>query len=202
MLNDPNEELLKKKCEVLVERCRSIQQDNERLVYRIHQAKKILARSKKEKKFLINRLDQHGDKWRVAPMGAFEENETSECGFKPEKSGTKPNVNCHKDEKSKKLVKKKATKNDPNAPKRPANPFFQFCQQQRPRAMERMPGEPEPTKQELTRQLATKWKALSTEDKKVYYDMYERSKEKYVAEMQIYNKKFEDLPQKISSPLI
>lgn len=28
----------------------------------------------------------------------------------------------------------------------------------------------------------------------VYYDMYERSKEKYVAEMQIYNKKTEDTP--------
>lgn len=28
----------------------------------------------------------------------------------------------------------------------------------------------------------------------VYYDMYERSKEKYVAEMQIYNKKTEDAP--------
>lgn len=29
------------------------------------------------------------------------------------------------------------------------------------------PGEAEPTKQELTRQLAIKWKSLSTPDKKV-----------------------------------
>lgn len=64
--------------------------------------------------------------------------------------------------------------------------------------MERLAGEPEPSKQELTRQLATTWKSLSSEDKKVYYDMYERSKEKYVAEMQIYNKKSEDTPNHMS----
>lgn len=51
------------------------------------------------------------------------------------------------------------------------------------------PGEAEPTKQELTRQLAIKWKSLSTPDKKIYVDMYERSKEKYAAEMSEYNMK-------------
>lgn len=34
------------------------------------------------------------------------------------------------------------------------------------------PGEVEPTKQELTRQLAIKWKTLSTPDKKVCLKMY------------------------------
>jgi len=61
---------------------------------------------------------------------------------------------------------------DPNAPKRPANPFFQFCQEQRPIVMERLGmeqkcGEAEPSKQELTRQLASKWNTLPPEDKKV-----------------------------------
>lgn len=62
---------------------------------------------------------------------------------------------------------------DPNAPKRPANPFFQFCQEQRQILMEQLnaelkPGEAEPSKQELTRQLAVKWKSLSGQDKQVY----------------------------------
>jgi non-histone protein 10 len=61
---------------------------------------------------------------------------------------------------------------DPNAPKRPANPFFQFCQEQRPIVMERLgmeqkSGEAEPSKQELTRQLASKWNTLPPEGKKV-----------------------------------
>lgn len=74
----------------------------------------------------------------------------------------------------KKPSKRKSTKTekDPNAPKRPSNPFFQFCQEQRQILMEQInaelkPGEIEPSKQELTRQLALKWKSLSVPDKQV-----------------------------------
>lgn len=117
-------------------------------------------------RYLVNRLDQHGDAWREAPMGVLEENSIFQCSPKQEKN-SKSVVNNVKEEKPKKGTKRKGTKTDPNAPKRPANPFFQFCQEQRPRVMERLAGEPEPSKQELTRQLATTWKSLSSEDKKV-----------------------------------
>ncbi|XP_034174503.1 uncharacterized protein LOC117601616 [Osmia lignaria lignaria] len=195
---EPEEfDIYKRKYQLLLDRCEVLQQENERLVYRIQRVRKLLKRTRKEKKFLIDRLDQHGDRWREAPMGVLEENSTFQVTSKPEKT---PKATGHnsKEEKTKKVTKRKGTKADPNAPKRPANPFFQFCQEQRPRVMERLAGEPEPSKQELTRQLATTWKSLSSEDKKVYYDMYERSKEKYVAEMQIYNKKSEDTPNQMS----
>lgn len=117
-------------------------------------------------RFLIDRLDQHGDRWREAPMGVLEENNVFQVTPKPEKA-TKATAHNSKEEKTKKGTKRKGAKTDPNAPKRPANPFFQFCQEQRPRVMERLAGEPEPSKQELTRQLATTWKSLSSEDKKV-----------------------------------
>ncbi|XP_015182471.1 PREDICTED: non-histone protein 10 [Polistes dominula] len=186
-------DVYKRKYQMLLDRCEILQQENERLVFRIQKVRKLLKRTRKEKKFLIDRLDQHGDRWREAPMGVLEENSVFQSTFKQEK-GTKAAPNNSKEDKPKKVTKRKGTKADPNAPKRPANPFFQFCQEQRPRVMERLAGDPEPSKQELTRQLATTWKSLSSEDKKVYYDMYERSKEKYVAEMQIYNKKTEDPP--------
>lgn len=68
-------------------------------------------------------------------------------------------------------AKRKAQKPpvDPNAPKRPANPFFQFCQEQRSIVLENLVslGQGEPTKQEVTKHLATKWNALTTDDKKV-----------------------------------
>lgn len=59
---------------------------------------------------------------------------------------------------------------DPNAPKRPANPFFQFCQEQRPLVLDSMisSGNREPSKQDLTKQLAANWNVLSRKDKKVY----------------------------------
>lgn len=80
---------------------------------------------------------------------------------------------------TKKTVKRTKTKQekDPNAPKRPSNPFFQFCQDQRQTLQEQLtaelkPGEALPTKQELTRQLAIKWKSLSLPDKKVFKLFY------------------------------
>ncbi|KAL2716331.1 high mobility group B protein 6 [Vespula squamosa] len=195
---EPEEfDVYKRKYQLLLDRCEILQQENERLVFRIQRIRKLLKRTRKEKKFLIDRLDQHGDRWREAPMGVLEENNVFQATLKQEK-GTKATPNNSKEDKPKKGTKRKGAKADPNAPKRPANPFFQFCQEQRPRVMERLAGEPEPSKQELTRQLATTWKSLSSEDKKVYYDMYERSKEKYVAEMQIYNKKTEDAPSQMS----
>lgn len=195
---EPEEfDVYKRKYQLLLDRCEILQQENERLVFRIQRVRTLLKRTRKEKKFLIDRLDQHGDRWREAPMGVLEENSVFQATLKQEK-GAKGTSNNSKEEKPKKGTKRKGAKADPNAPKRPANPFFQFCQEQRPRVMERLAGEPEPSKQELTRQLATTWKSLSSEDKKVYYDMYERSKEKYVAEMQIYNKKAEDTPSQMS----
>ncbi|XP_034942236.1 non-histone protein 10 [Chelonus insularis] len=190
--------IYKRKYQFLLERCEVLQQDNERLVHRIQRIRKILKRTRKEKRFLIDRLDKHGDQWRDAPMGVLEENNTFSVAIKPEKVSKSGQV-AKDDKVNKKGTKRKGAKADPNAPKRPANPFFQFCQEQRPRVMERLAGEPEPSKQELTRQLATTWKSLSSEDKKVYYDMYERSKEKYVVEMQKYHKKTEEIPTQMSA---
>lgn len=82
---------------------------------------------------------------------------------------------------------------DPRAPKRPANPFFQFCQDRRSAVMDELnselqPGESEPSKQELTRQLAYRWRKMNIFDKQIYVNMYETSKQKYNQEMLVYNK--------------
>ncbi|XP_044734008.1 HMG1/2-like protein [Chrysoperla carnea] len=196
----PQYDIYQKKYQLLLERCDVLQQDNERLVNRLYYIKKMVKRRKVECKFIMDRLDSHGDDWRNAPA--------PEQDIKPDISNLikPPTIKVEKGigsnskvitDKSKKKVKKKPTKSekperDPNAPKRPANPFFQFCQEQRTIVMERLnselkPGEPEPSKQELTRQLAIKWKTLTSEDKQVYVDMYERSKEKYAIEMDAYN---------------
>lgn len=82
---------------------------------------------------------------------------------------------------------------DPNAPKRPANPFFQFCQEQRSILMDELnselqPGQPELSKQELTRQLAQRWRSMDPATKQIYVNKYESSKQKYNIEMQTYKK--------------
>lgn len=213
------EDVYRRKYQLLLERCEVLQQDNERLVHRNQQVKKLLRRSRKERKILMERLDTHGDNWRNVPI-TFEREEilTVQQPIKREKnsasaSGGKAGAAAGKNHSTGEKVRKGANNNasgtpnsgptkrknnkgekpekDPNAPKRPANPFLQFCQEQRPLAASAAAGAggngEGDTKQEITRQLASKWNTLPPQDKKIYYDMYEKSKEKYAEEMKLYS---------------
>ncbi|CAH0397779.1 unnamed protein product [Chilo suppressalis] len=196
----PEEEIYRRKYQLLLERCEVLQQDNERIVNRIHEAKKITKRYRKDIKLLVERLDRHGDTFRTASM----EVETKpELVTKPSKPANKTQPTTKQVEKpipvvGKKPGPKRKTKadkpeRDPNAPKKPCNAFFQFCQEQRPLVVAETNSEmgSEPTKQEVTRQLASRWRALSNDEKRVYVAMFERSKEKYAEELTAYNIKKE-----------
>uniref|UniRef100_A0A1B6CCF6 HMG box domain-containing protein n=1 Tax=Clastoptera arizonana TaxID=38151 RepID=A0A1B6CCF6_9HEMI len=193
----------RRKYQLLLERCEVLQQDNERLVNRIQQVQKLLRKSRRERKFLMDRLDRYGDSWRTAPLPVeLDEpidgpNFATQIPSKPakvqssnnsDKSGTNRKSTSSNSNTGGKRKTHKAPV-DPNAPKRPANPFFQYCQEQRSIVLEHLVSTngSEPTKQEVTKQLASKWNSLTTDDKKAYYDMYEKSKERYAADMQIYS---------------
>jgi len=52
-------------------RCEQVQQSNEKLVNRLQHVKKLIRRYKKERRFLMGKLDEHGDPYRdvdVRPM--------------------------------------------------------------------------------------------------------------------------------------
>ncbi|XP_077980231.1 uncharacterized protein LOC144435515 [Glandiceps talaboti] len=80
---------------------------------------------------------------------------------------------------------------DPNAPKKPANAFFMFCQQERPKLQgeSNRDAKDDFSHLDMTKELAKMWSDLSTEEKKRYYTMYEKDKERYEKEMKCYNKK-------------
>lgn len=171
--------------------------------------KKITKRRLDQVEYIKERLKaRYSEDWTEIPQAAYEamgSNPPSKPKIKEEKESKPSSTNKTKKPtqqgeekpiKGKKPPRRKVSKaeKDPRAPKRPSNPFFQFCQEQRQPLMEQLvaelkPGQIEPNKQELTRQLAIKWKTLSTVQKQVYVDMYERSKEKYAAEMTEYNLK-------------
>lgn len=50
------------------------------------------------------------------------------------------------------------------------------------------PGQPELSKQELTRQLAQRWRSMNPVTKQIYVNKYENSKQKYNLEMLSYKK--------------
>ncbi|XP_050295899.1 uncharacterized protein LOC126735855 [Anthonomus grandis grandis] len=200
------------KYKLLLEECSQLQRSNEILVFRIQEVNKITKRRHKEVQFFKQRLiNIYGEDLTIIPMEVLADEEEDvkpsipplltpkkEPIEKPEEPTVKEKLEKSKPEKTKATKRpagKKVPKSekDPNAPKRPANPFFQFCQEQRQILMEQIsaelkPGEVEPSKQELTRQLALKWNSLAVPDKKVYVDRYERSKEKYNAQMEDYKK--------------
>ncbi|VVC88989.1 uncharacterized protein LOC126978623 [Leptidea sinapis] len=188
-------ETYRRKYQLLLERCEVLQQDNERIVNRILEVKKISKRYKKDITLIVERLDKYGDAFRTI---STEIDVKTEIPSKPIKNA-KPQQTVKQLEKqngNKKTATKRKSKadkpeKDPNAPKKPCNAFFQFCQEQRPVVFAETTNEmgSEPTKQEVTRQLASRWRSLSNEDKKVYVAMFERSKEKYAEEMSAYIKK-------------
>ncbi|CAG0891647.1 unnamed protein product [Darwinula stevensoni] len=156
----------RRKYDYLLSKCEQIQLDNERLVYRIQQVKKALRQTRKERRFLMQRLDTHGDDYHNVPI-TYTIEDLPKITLPPVQS-----------------VKGKRAKSD--LPKRPSNPYLQFCNEKRSEVQEEYLREKgiQPSKQDITRILAHKWNALSQEDKKVYYMKYEQDKERYQAEKQ------------------
>ncbi|XP_023944637.2 uncharacterized protein LOC112050577 [Bicyclus anynana] len=194
------EEIYRRKYQLLLERCEVLQQDNERIVNRIHEVKKITKRYKKDIKLLVERLDKHGDSFRSTTVDVEVKQEVvvkpPRAGAKTQSGGKqtdKQNAGGAKKPAAKRKSKADKPERDPNAPKKPCNAFFQFCQEQRPVVVVETATEmgAEPTKQEVTRQLASRWRALTNEEKRVYVAMFERSKEKYAEELSAYNIKKE-----------
>lgn len=76
-----------------------------------------------------------------------------------------------KKNKKREASKDKDKDKDPNAPKKPANAFFMYCQQQRT-VMQDDQKDPNIGHHELTKSLAKEWNNLATDDKKVHGFVY------------------------------
>ncbi|XP_013169534.1 PREDICTED: non-histone protein 10 [Papilio xuthus] len=199
MVSLPSEEdICRRKYQLLLERCEVLQQDNERIVNRIHEVKRITKRYKKDIKLLVERLDKHGDPFRITAVEVDVKPEVTSRVARPvtksqpmPRNAEKQNATGGKKTGTKRKSKADKPERDPNAPKKPCNAFFQFCQEQRPLVVAETATEmgSEPSKQEITRQLASRWRNLTHDEKRVYVAMFERSKEKYVEEMSAYIKK-------------
>ncbi|XP_058460081.1 TCF3 fusion partner homolog [Malaya genurostris] len=61
-------ELYRRGAKMLHERCKAIQKNNERIVYRLHIVKKMTKRRNREVEMLKKRLDRYNDGWRTATL--------------------------------------------------------------------------------------------------------------------------------------
>ncbi|EDO40495.1 predicted protein [Nematostella vectensis] len=177
------------------------EQENERIVNRIYHVRKLLKRFRRQRRFLMEKLDDHEDDYRSAQPPLQTElmaeivAEGLPSSFLPfgMQGQTSPGqvsnatTSSHKKGKSRSSAKQDKEK-DPNAPKKPANAFFMFCQQQRTVMQEdHKDATAVMGHHELTKSLAKEWNNLLPDEKKVYYEMYERDKERYELEMKQYS---------------
>ena len=141
------------------------------------------------RKFLMKRLDSHKDNYRNVPILMPPEEDDASIRIAqrrkrrgdydgvddrgPRKRGRKPKK---KEEPAKPVGRPRkqraargAKEREAGKPKRPQNPFFQFCQDQRKKvAAEHLQERNEElSKKELTKVLAERWRALPTEERKV-----------------------------------
>lgn len=164
----------RKKYLLLLERCRAIQQDNELLVSRVTEVRRLERRSRRERRMLIKRLDSHGDNFRNVPivlpqsddiLGSGKKGKAAEKKLKKlEEAGRRDGLPGR----GRKRNKDKPPR-DPNLPKRPQNPFFQYCKEKRDTVAQDVFKNQgiNLTKKELTRILANQWNSLDATAKQV-----------------------------------
>ncbi|XP_044303762.1 TCF3 fusion partner isoform X2 [Varanus komodoensis] len=82
------EEMTRRKCQVLARRCKELEQVNERMLNRLHQVQKITLRLKQERRFLMKVLDSYGDDYRQGHLDIVLEDEGSHSTDAPTPSNT------------------------------------------------------------------------------------------------------------------
>jgi hypothetical protein len=203
-------EKYRRKYNVLSEKCREIEQDNRLMAYKLREIRRVVSRLRSEKRLLMRRLDQYGDKYRKKPAHLQQPHhpglvqpvhrrpeipvvyppealhpvtsfipiqmpvsEIPAKGKSPQKKGKGESKRTKKG--SAAGTEKKRKVEDPTMPplpRKPANAFLLFCQQNRESTLEQCGVQLQQQGQahhELTRMLAKKWKEMASSDKKVQY---------------------------------
>ena len=162
----------RRKYMLLMERINAIKQDNEVVARRIKEVKKLWKKSLKERRLIINKLDTYGDNFRNVPLVFPAEDETNkkikDRKLKRLANSEEPLPGGSGRGRKTKGDKEKPPR-DPNLPKRPQNPFFQYCKEKREEVAKEVLNTQgiNLTKKELTKILANQWNTLDSDDKMV-----------------------------------
>lgn len=186
---DSTSSFWKKKYTLLLKRTENVEKQNLRIINRLYQVKKTYKHLSKERRFLMKRLDKHGDDYRSVKF--FTNTETLVEGTsqynKPELNSRKPTQAAVKPKKIGKSCSPGKTQKN-GAPKKPLNAFLRFCQAQRDVVMQEHPGM---SNQDLTKTLSKNWNVMKESDKEVYYNMFDEDRIRYDREMEFYKMKQE-----------
>ena len=141
-------------------------------IFQVKEVKKLWKKSLKERRLLITKLDTYGDNFRNVPLVFPAEDETNkkmkDRKLKRLANGEEPLPGGSGRGRKTKGDKEKPPR-DPNLPKRPQNPFFQYCKEKREEVAKEFLNSQgvNLTKKELTKILANQWNNLDSDDKMV-----------------------------------
>ncbi|ORX74701.1 hypothetical protein DL89DRAFT_290197 [Linderina pennispora] len=208
--NDGSEEKHHKyRCRDLKRQLEELEEYNEMLAVKLYRSQKRLRRMKIERNLLLERLDRTRrytdsasdsdvplkDSFvrahisdndapepqpRTAAAGRSRRRQNPASGVGTPQQQT-PSHSSSVDPST--TTRKSGSNKDPNAPKRPANAFVLFCQAERPGVKN---SSVEMSSGELTRVMSLRWKNMSEDERKPYFEIYDREKLRYEKEMSSY----------------
>ncbi|KAI8342728.1 hypothetical protein BC941DRAFT_413679 [Chlamydoabsidia padenii] len=185
-----------KKYEQLKKRVDEIEQDNSDIHTKLVRAKKHVKRLRMERLILLEQLDEYytshkdlmetseSDDSDASGIGSMAPDARSNKQHKKKRArhNDKSSGNTKNANKSQETTMARKKK-DPNAPKGPGNVFFLYCRMERGNFKDELPTE---NLGEVTRLLGQKWKAMTDDEKKKYYDIYDKEQEEYQKAMKSY----------------
>ncbi|KAI8060845.1 hypothetical protein BC940DRAFT_311238 [Gongronella butleri] len=195
MSSSKGDKALINKFEQLKRRVHDMEQDNTAIQSKLSRAQKQVKRLRMERIVLLEQLDEY---YANKGLGGSDSDD-SDASIQALLSD--PRMKRHVRGKKRKrhgagsrgVDKKRAgraqdstpgrKKKDPNAPKGPGNVFFLYCRMERENFKDEAQTE---NLGEVTRLLGQKWKAMSDQEKKKYYDVYDKEQEEYRKAMKSY----------------
>ncbi|KAI8992025.1 hypothetical protein BDF20DRAFT_847828 [Mycotypha africana] len=195
----------KLKLDDLKKRYREVETENDLLQEKLHKARKNIKRLRLERSLLLERLekgytlssnnedsDTNSDEF--LESGSHHHHKVHHYSLlnnKPNANNIKPNSASssvlYSSNNSKPttttVIKPPKKKKDPNAPKGPGNVFFLYCRFERDKIKDENPDE---SVGDVTKILAHKWRALPKEEKKFYYDIFNKEMREYEEAMKTY----------------
>ncbi|KAG4304534.1 hypothetical protein PORY_001927 [Pneumocystis oryctolagi] len=181
----------------LKQKIRQIAAENDLLFLKLSRMKRSIQRLRLERAFIFEKLEEHtpsvGDDSNASDSSLHslkreKDSSHSETHDPPHsRSGVRDTVSSFAHSQSASSGTTTNTRRrrvrDPDAPKRPSNPFLKFCDVERERIRSENQGI---DRFDVTRALGAAWQNLDDESRKPYYDAYELEKKRFKMKMDQY----------------
>jgi len=178
----------KKKYTLLLKRTENVEKQNMRLINRIHQIKNITKITKREKRGLMRRLDQHDDSFRkvriftnaeLLPEGLQLDDKTDSVKTGGEEVNDKTLLGL--------------------PPQKPMSAFFRYCQAQHLQILQKSSTMPHDA---IKKSLAEKWTTIPQSQKNRYFAQFEDEQNVYETEMNNFLENFQQNTENTCNALI